>query len=188
MYRRPIWKRPGANPRNDILFVQQNVDKRADNIRIIHQLIQDKKIDLIVTQEPITGNKKFPRLPGFTLFTPRTDWSDPGEAPRVCTYVRRGHLKATMLPSPIPNHRDILLVEVGDVTFVNFYRGVADEDTWTEFVSAGWSPPARCIFVGDFNATHPTWSAPGIPDARRGGEIANWMSCYDLVICRGGVW
>ena len=179
-------RREGTPSPQNITFIQQNVDRCANNLRVIHQILTTSGTlaEIIMAQEPLAGNTRLPKLPGYRKYSPLSSWNSPSEAPRVCTYVHhRLAAKTTLLASPVPGSRDLLLIRVGNVDFLNFYRGVdSNNDTWANFLASRWSPTQRMIIGGDFNAYHPSWSPAGTPAWNKGNEIADWMAQHNLVL------
>lgn len=169
-----------------ITFVQQNVDRNKTWLQTLLALARDRRTDVVMVQEPLSGQARFPNAIGYKKFIPFSTWNGQNEAPRVCTYVRSGGKECfpvTAMPSPVNGSRDLLLLRVGGMYFLNIYRSVLEKDTWVELIQSGWVPPLHVTIGGDFNAYHTSW----FPNAqysnwRGGADIANWMDSHDLTL------
>lgn len=160
------------------------MDKNRDLLRAAIAVAAKAGYDVLMYQEPIhwAGPRNtLPNQPGYEKFSPVRGWRTPSDTPRVVTYVRKG-LGAQQLEPPVRDSRDLLLVKVRGMHFLNFYRGITDaSDTWSLFLNSGWTPPASITIGGDFNATHTDWD-PSATQARGGDEISDWMGQNGLTL------
>ncbi|KJZ69277.1 hypothetical protein HIM_11336 [Hirsutella minnesotensis 3608] len=119
--------------------------------------------------------------PSFDTYCPVQSWSGEGLStrPRVMTYVRRDNNLHTEQRSPTPS-RDLLLLEVNDLTVINLYRNGPDalEALFRLQISQ------KTLVVGDFNARHHSWQ-PGADNYGQGADISDWASRNSLRLING---
>ncbi|KAG0157411.1 hypothetical protein PDIDSM_4596 [Penicillium digitatum] len=116
--------------------------------------------------------------PAYDCYAPTDEWdsSDPtsfeSERPRVLTYVRKNSgLNAQQHRSS--QDRDLLWVNVNGFLILNFYRQLTT-DKVIDYVT-NLTPSQNSLIGGDFNARNEAFE-PGVANANRGGEIAQWSS------------
>jgi hypothetical protein len=159
-------------------MVQQNVGKNKAGLQAVAMIASRRGIDVLMYQEPLhhgagAALQRLPNVPGYKKFSPIQTWRGSGNEPRVVTYVKKS-LPAIQLQSPCPDNRDLLLVKVKGMQYLNVYRDPKDDpDTWEHI--QGWPAPSKCTIVGDFNAIDPLWDPRSKGSKRKGADITEWM-------------
>ncbi|KAG0152633.1 hypothetical protein PDIDSM_1113 [Penicillium digitatum] len=143
------------------------------------QLAYESACDVVCIQEPyVSAPTKKTGHPAYDCYAPTDEWnsSDPTsfelERPRVLTYVRKNSgLNAQQHRSS--QDRDLLWVNVNGFLILNIYRQPTT-DKVIDYVT-NLAPPQNSLIGGDFNARNEAFE-PGVANANRGGEIAQWSS------------
>ena len=92
------------------------------------------------------------------------------------TYVKKGGGLKVQQRRPI-HSRDLLWIDVNGHSILNIYRQPNTPEV-IDYVTH-LSPPPNCLVGGDFNVWHETFE-PGVQNAHRGGELADWSSASGM--------
>lgn len=154
-----------------------NVQNTGPNNDAILELGNQGQYDVIHVQEPYAvwglGRQMIKSHPAYKTFMPLTAWTSHETRPRALTYVRKS-IPTDQLP--VAYTRYAIWVHLRGTTLVNVYRKPRDLDTLDKLT--GWTPPAKCVVTGDFNAGHETWQSG--THRNQGEEIANWTGEHGL--------
>ncbi|KJZ70714.1 hypothetical protein HIM_09898 [Hirsutella minnesotensis 3608] len=166
--------------RGPIRVFQANVRKSPECHDVALHLAAASGFEIAALQEPWAvvrdGRCLTKTNPSFETYCPVQTWSgeDSSTRPRLMTYVRRDNNLHIEQRNPIPS-RDLLLLEVNDMTVINFYWNGPDalEAFFTLQI------PQKTLVVGDFNARHHSWQ-PGADNYQQGADISDWASRNSL--------
>ncbi|KAJ6437095.1 reverse transcriptase [Purpureocillium lavendulum] len=176
------YPRPQQNGKKNLRIFQANVGKIPPAHDCALALADADQYDVVLLQEPWTEAKEGRCLtkthPAYDTFSPVDSWANNSTRPRVMTYVRRRPGLTADQRRPAAT-RDILWLTINNMTIVNCYRQL-DFDRALDILLA-WSPPSRCLVVGDFNAKHYSWQTGRLDG--RGDDIAHWAAenCLSLL-------
>ncbi|KAG0157823.1 hypothetical protein PDIDSM_5333 [Penicillium digitatum] len=151
----------------EVLVFWANVRRQTACHTTALQLAYESACDVVCIQEPyVSAPTKKTGHPAYDCYAPTDEWdsSDPtsfeSERPRVLTYVRKNSgLNAQQHRSS--QDRDLLWVNVNGFLILNIYRQPTTDK--------------NSLIGGDFNARNEAFE-PGVANANRGGEIAQWSS------------
>ncbi|EKV17723.1 putative RNA-directed DNA polymerase from transposon X-element [Penicillium digitatum PHI26] len=163
----------------EVLVFWANVRRQTACHTTALQLAYESACDVVCIQEPyVSAPTKKTGHPAYDCYAPTDEWdsSDPtsfeSERPRVLTYVRKNSgLNAQQHRSS--QDRDLLWVNVNGFLILNIYRQPTT-DKVIDYVT-NLAPPQNSLIGGDFNARNEAFE-PGVANANRGGEIAQWSS------------
>ncbi|KAJ3454190.1 hypothetical protein MRS44_018084 [Fusarium solani] len=152
-----------------IRIFQANVAKTREAHNTALALAERNGFDLVMIQEPLTeiinGECKTVNNRAYDTYGPVHKWKDTDTRPRVMTYVRR----ASCLPAEQLEYdkcRDILILRVAQVTYINIYRQTLFDGALELLFARNIAGPH--VVAGDFNACHHSWQAD---TQRHRGEI-----------------
>ena len=164
----------------DFRIFQANVGKISPAHDCALALADAERYDIVLLQEPWTESKDSRCLtkthPAYDTFSPVDSWDSTATRPRVMTYVRRDPKLIADQKRPVPT-RDILWLNVNNITIINFYRQPSYNEALN--ILLNWPTPQKCLIAGDFNAIHSTWQT-GQQISGRGEAIATWAADNSL--------